>query len=54
MSAPRVLIVHDWLDTWGTGATQVVVNGGVYYSHGGIYYRPAFQNGVTIYTTVKL
>jgi len=36
------------------GANQVVVNGIVYYQYGGIHYRPAFQNGVTIYTTVKL
>ena len=36
------------------GAGQVVVSGTVYYAHGGIYYRPAFQNGVTVYTTVKL
>ena len=35
------------------GANQVIIDGVVHYQHGGIYYRPAFQNGVTVYTTVR-
>jgi len=35
------------------GASQVVVNGIVYYQFGGVYYQPAFQNGLTVYTTVR-
>jgi hypothetical protein len=37
-----------------TGAAQVIVNGVVYYQASGVHYRPAFQNGVTVYTTVKV
>jgi len=36
------------------GAVQVTVGGQVYYQASGIYYRPAMQNGVTVYTTVRL
>ena len=36
------------------GATQTTVNGQVYFLSSGIYYLPAMQNGVTVYTTVKL
>jgi hypothetical protein len=36
------------------GATQVTVNGATMYSFNGMYYQPAFQNGVTVYTTVKM
>ena len=36
-----------------TGAVQTVVNGQVYLQANGIYYRPAMQNGVTVYTTVR-
>jgi hypothetical protein len=35
------------------GAVQTVVNNQVYYQANGIYYRPAMQNGVTVYTTVR-
>jgi hypothetical protein len=36
------------------GATQVTVNGQVYFLANGIHYQPVMQNGVTVYTTVKL
>lgn len=36
------------------GATRVVINGVVHFQHGGIHYRPSFENGVTVYTTVRL
>jgi hypothetical protein len=36
------------------GAVQAAVNRQVYYQLNGIYYRPAMQNGVTVYTTVRL
>jgi hypothetical protein len=39
--------------TYPPGAVQTSVNGQVYYQLNGIYYRPAMQNGVTVYTTVK-
>ena len=35
------------------GAVHVVVGGQVYYHYNGLYYRPAMQNGVTVYTTVR-
>ena len=35
-------------------AQQVQVNGELYLLYNGIYFKPAFQNGVTVYTTVKL
>jgi hypothetical protein len=40
--------------TYPPGAVQTIVNGQVYYQLNGIYYRPALQNGLTVYTTVKL
>ena len=36
------------------GAVQTVVNDQVYYVANGLYYRPSMQNGVTVYTTVRL
>ncbi len=36
------------------GAVQAIVNGQVYYQVAGVYYRPGIQNGVTVYTTVRL
>jgi hypothetical protein len=35
------------------GATQIQVNGAPIYVYNGIHYQPAFQNGVTVYTTVN-
>jgi hypothetical protein len=35
------------------GAVSTVVNGQVYYVANGMYYRPAMQNGVTVYMTVR-
>ena len=40
--------------TYPPGAVQTIVNGQVFYMANGIYYRPAMQNGVTVYTTVRL
>ena len=34
--------------------TQVSANGAAMFSYNGIYYQPAFQNGVTIYATAKM
>jgi len=36
------------------GAVQTTVNGQVYFKAGNVHYRPAMQNGTTIYTVVKL
>lgn len=36
------------------GATASVINGQTYFLHQGVYYQPVFQNGVTVYTTVKI
>jgi hypothetical protein len=36
------------------GAAASVVNGQTYFLSGGVYYQPVFQNGVTVFTTVKL
>jgi hypothetical protein len=36
------------------GAVQTTVHGQVYFKAGNVYYRPAMQNGTTIYTVVKL
>jgi hypothetical protein len=36
------------------GATASVINGQTYFLYGGVTYQPVFQNGVTVYTTVKI
>ena len=35
-----------------SAATQVVVNGNVYYQLGGVYYQPFFQGDTTVYRIV--
>jgi hypothetical protein len=34
------------------GATQTTINGAVCYQAAGVYYRPAMQNGATVYTVI--
>ena len=46
--------MENTVATLPAGANQVVVNGVVYYQHGGIHYQAAFENGVIVYTTVAL
>lgn len=36
------------------GASQVLIGGAVYYHANGVHYRPSFQNGATVFTTVKV
>jgi len=36
-----------------SGYTSYVVNGRTYYTVGGVYYQPVYQNGATVFVVVN-